>query len=286
MKHKILSIGVMFVLSYVMSITSLAQNKLTRNQILNAVRTHQQSGDSVQVMVGDSVICDSTTTKVTMDVLNDSIANNYSYRLTFTKDGIELDVYNKKNYLYRSIFEYTYMSYGELKAKINKGNLRKVDSYDDTTQTKENNILRLYKGNKVYVSIESYNGRTNVTGNFHKLIKEIKNFVPDISSAFSICEEYEMAADTSLLDSPETSLIVSDESVRFKSKGGEFKKLMITSNTDDWEILEYPDWVLILRNNSNEIILESTKNTTRKDRVGTIKIGSLGEIKEIVIIQR
>ena len=83
MKHKILSIGLILVFGGIMSIKCFAQNKLTRNQILDAVRTHQQDVDSVSISIGESVICDSTTTKITLDVMNDSLAHNYSYRLIF-----------------------------------------------------------------------------------------------------------------------------------------------------------------------------------------------------------
>lgn len=120
MKHKILSIGLILVFGGIMSIKCFAQNKLTRNQILDAVRTHQQDIDSVNISIGDSVICDSTTTKITLDVMNDSLAHNYSYRLIFSKKDIEVDVYNDDNNLYRSVFEYTDFTYENLKAKINK----------------------------------------------------------------------------------------------------------------------------------------------------------------------
>lgn len=49
MKHKILSIGLILVFGGIMSIKCFAQNKLTRNQILDAVRTHQQDIDSVSI---------------------------------------------------------------------------------------------------------------------------------------------------------------------------------------------------------------------------------------------
>ncbi len=41
MKHKILSIGLILVFGGIMSIKCFAQNKLTRNQILDAVRKAQ-----------------------------------------------------------------------------------------------------------------------------------------------------------------------------------------------------------------------------------------------------
>ena len=261
------------------------QNKLTRNQILNAVRTHQQNGDSIVVTAGDTVRCDSTTTKITLEVLNDSAMRYYSYKLTFTKDVIEVDVYNPESNLYRSTFEYDKSSFEKLKTKINKYNLKKVDSYDDIVQAKENSVLKLYRGNKVYMSVESYNGRTNVTNGFHGLVKEIKKLIPNIYSAITICESYELTTDSIPADSVLISLALSEESLKFKSKGGEFKKIKVTCSFDDWEVLECPEWITYSRNNNNEIIFESSKNETKTERKGVVKVGCLGEIKEIAVVQ-
>ena len=284
MKNKVLQLIAIMVLSS-MSGICLAQNKLTRNQILNAVRTHQENADSAQVSVGDSVKCDSITSKITLEIINDSSVHNHSYMLVFTKDEIEVDIYDGESYLYRSTFEYGNSSYEKLKAKINKHKLKKVNYYDDGIVVKENQVLRLYRGSKAYISVESCNGRTNVNKGFHDLVKEIKKLVPDISSAFLMCDEYEESVDSVSLDSVVTSLVLSEESVRFKSKGGEFKKIKVTSNANDWEVLECPEWLTYSRNTNNEIILESSKNDTKNERKGIVKIGCLGVIKEIVVIQ-
>lgn len=260
------------------------QSKLTRNQILNAVRTHQQN-DSIVTCVGDTIKCDSTTTKITLEVLNDSTMHYYSYKLTFTKDDIEVNVYNSETNLYRSTFEYDKSSFDKLKAKISKYNLRKVDSHDDKDKSKENNVLKLYRGNKAYMSVENYNGRTNVSGGFHGLVKEIKKLVPNIYSAITFCESYELTTDSVLAGSISISLALSEESLKFKSKGGEFKKVKVTCSVDDWEVLECPEWITYSRNNSNEIIFESSKNETKAERKGVVKVGCLGEIKEIAVVQ-
>lgn len=283
MNNKVFQFVLMTVFLSVSSVC-FAQTKLTRNQILNAVRTHQQN-DSIVASVGDTIKCDSTTTKITLEVLNDSTMHCYSYKLTFTKDDIEVNVYNSETNLYRSTFEYDKSSFDKLKTKINKYNLRKVDSHDDKDKSKENNVLKLYRGNKAYMSVEKYNGRTNVTDGFHGLVKEIKKLVPNIYSAISFCESYELTTDSVPADSISISLALSEESLKFKSKGGEFKKIKVTCSVDDWEVLECPEWVTYSRNNNNEIIFESSKNEAKAERKGVAKIGCLGEIKEITIIQ-
>ena len=135
------------------------------------------------------------------------------------------------------------------------------------------------------MSVESYNGRTNVTTGFHDLVNEIKKLVPDVSSIFSICETYEELVDSVSSDTTTISLVLSEESIKFKSKGGEFKKIKVTSNTNDWEVLECPEWLTYSRNKNNEVIFESSKNDTKKEKKGVVKIGCLGEIKEIVVTQ-
>lgn len=276
----------MLICAISMSNVIVAQNKLSRNQILNAVREHQHNTDFSHIAVGDSVLCDSATTKITLDIKNDSIAHNYPYRLIFTKENIEVDIYNEGLNMYRSTFEYDDLSYDKLKIMVNECNLKKIDSHDDTILNKENYILSLYQGNKIYMSIERYNGRTNVTTGFYDLVSEIKKLVPDISSVISVCEDYGTIEDTLSIDCSKISLEISEETLRFRSKGGEFKKIEVTCSDGDWEILEYPDWINISKNNNNEIIFESVKNETKSERSGIVRVGSFGIIKEIYIIQK
>ena len=266
---------------------SFAQNKLTRNQILNAVRTHQQNVDSVQVSVGDSVMCDSTTTKITLEVINDSVAKGNTYMLTFTKNEIEVNVYDANTTLYRSTFEYGSQSFGQVKDLINNQNLRKVDSYNDSAIAADSHILKLYRGTKSYMSVENYSGRTNVTHGFNELVIALKEMSPDIASVISFCgysTETELS-DTINSDTINVMLTVDENALVFKSKGGVFKKIKVTCSVDDWEILEYPEWIAVSRNNRNEIILESAKNESKSKRTGIIKVGCLGEMVEVSITQ-
>lgn len=284
MKQIIVIIVGICVLSCVTSFC-YAQNKLTRNQILNAVRTHQESVDSLHAAVGDSVLCDSTITKIALEVTNDSTAHNLRYKLFFAKEGIELEAYNGKTTVYHSTFEYNNSSFEKLKSKVNKYNLRKIDSYDDTIPSKANYVLRLYRGNKAYLSVESYNGRTNVTSGFHGLIKYLKGQITDVASALSICEEFGTPKDTLVSDTVVVSLSLSEETVRFKSKGGEFKKVKVICDTEDWEVIECPEWITLSKNKNSELVLESSKNESRNTRTGIVKVACLGDVKEITIIQ-
>lgn len=272
----------------IVSVTGHAQSSVTRNQILNAVRTHQQNADSDHVAVGDSVLCDSTTTKITLEVINDSVAKGNTYMLTFTKSEIEVDVYDSTTNLYRSTFEYGNSSFEDIKKLVNNQNLRKIDSYNDTVPTEGSHVLKLYRGSKIYMSVENYNGRSNVTQNFDSIVKNLKKMAPNMASVIRYCEfttETEQN-DSIFNDTLSVTLSVNERAVAFKAKGGEFKKIKVTCSLDDWEILEHPDWLTISRNNKNEIILESTKNKSRNKRTGIVKVGCLGEEVEISVTQQ
>lgn len=261
-----------------------AQNKLTRNQIINAVRNHANT-DTTDISLNNAVNCDSTTSKITLEVSNDTITEGHSYLLTFTKKEIELVIFDKDYNLYKSAFEYEKSSYENLKETINKKKLKKVDSYNDSILSSENDILKLYKGNTAYISVESYNHRTNVTEGFHELVSEIKKNMPRFANIIEYYKTTDIENDSLSSDTIKASIIPSMDSVNFKRKGGEFQKIKISCNEKEWEILSYPTWVIISQNSNNEIVLESTRNDTKKHRMGTIKVGCYGEIREIFILQ-
>lgn len=73
--------------------------------------------------------------------------------------------------------------------------------------------------------------------------------------------------------------------LKFKGKGGEFKKAKVTCNYDDWEIIEIPSWVSCSRNEDNEIIIEVEKNPEKEERAGIIKIECGDKYVTLTIIQ-
>lgn len=267
---------------FIMSINCLGQNKLNRNQILDVARTHLQNHNNAQAV--DSVKCDSSTTKLTLEIIDNSISQ--SYMIIFTKKTIEIKVYNIDTILYRSTFEYHESSFEKLKEAVNNYRLKKVEPYNYDL-TDENTILRLYCGDKLSTSVECYNKRTNIIGDFKKLISEIKKMIPEWSSIVDLCKKSEALNDSlsSLPNTICTTISLSDKFLSFKSKGGEYKKVKITCNRD-WELLAFPKWVIVSRNNYDEIVVESTKNNTSQKRIGEIEVGCLGEVKKITILQK
>jgi len=73
--------------------------------------------------------------------------------------------------------------------------------------------------------------------------------------------------------------------LKFKGKGGEFKKAKVKCNYPDWEIVEKPDWVNCSRND-DEIVVEADRNPDKKEeRSGAIIIKCGDESVTLTIIQ-
>lgn len=73
--------------------------------------------------------------------------------------------------------------------------------------------------------------------------------------------------------------------LKFKSKGGELKKAKIMCNYNDWKIADKPDWISCSRNDNDEIIVEATKNPTKEERSGLIKIACDDKEVTLTVIQ-
>lgn len=72
--------------------------------------------------------------------------------------------------------------------------------------------------------------------------------------------------------------------LKFKGKGGEFKKAKIKSNYPDWEIVQKPEWVNCSKNDG-EIVVEAVKNPTKEERSGSIIIECGDKSVTLTIIQ-
>lgn len=73
--------------------------------------------------------------------------------------------------------------------------------------------------------------------------------------------------------------------LKFKGKGGEFKKTKVFCNYPDWEITEIPSWVNCSRNEKDELVIEVEKNPVKKERSGILKIQCGDETATLTIIQ-
>lgn len=72
--------------------------------------------------------------------------------------------------------------------------------------------------------------------------------------------------------------------LKFKGKGGEFKKAKIECNYPDWEITKKPNWVNCSKNDG-EIVVEAIKNPNKEERSGSIIVSCGDKSVTLTIIQ-
>lgn len=80
-------------------------------------------------------------------------------------------------------------------------------------------------------------------------------------------------------------LSVNETVLKFKAKGGQFKKVKVSCNVDGWKVTEHPDWITYSVNNDNEIIIEAEKNPSKEERSGIVKIECRGESVSFAVLQ-
>lgn len=91
--------------------------------------------------------------------------------------------------------------------------------------------------------------------------------------------------DTDLKDvKKDVQLSIDCTYLKFKGKGGEFKKARIECNYPDWEITEKPNWVSCSKNDG-EIVVEAVKNPNKEERSGSIIITCGDKSVTLTIIQ-
>lgn len=91
--------------------------------------------------------------------------------------------------------------------------------------------------------------------------------------------------DTDLKDvKKDVQLSIDCTYLKFKGKGGEFKKARIECNYPDWEITEKPNWVNCSKNDG-EIVVEAVKNPNKEERSGSIIITCGDKSVTLTIIQ-
>lgn len=87
------------------------------------------------------------------------------------------------------------------------------------------------------------------------------------------------------VDTIKVALSVSESVIKFKAKGGEFKKVKVTCNYHDWKVVEHPEWIAYSVSKDNEIVLEASKNPSKEERSGMIKIECRGESVSFAVLQ-
>lgn len=84
----------------------------------------------------------------------------------------------------------------------------------------------------------------------------------------------------------EITLSIAKVYVKFKGKGGEFQKVKVECNDDNWAVSDCPSWVHYSINSEKEIVLEVDKNPSNKEeRSGTLAIKCGDKSATLTIIQ-
>lgn len=73
--------------------------------------------------------------------------------------------------------------------------------------------------------------------------------------------------------------------IKFKGKGGDFQKVKVNCNYEDWEVIEAPDWINYSRNENDELVIEVGRNPLTEERSGNLKVKCGEEEASLTIIQ-
>ena len=73
--------------------------------------------------------------------------------------------------------------------------------------------------------------------------------------------------------------------VKFKGKGGDFQKVKVNCNYEDWEVVEAPEWINYSRNENDELVIEVDRNPLTEERSGNLKVKCGEEEASLTIIQ-
>ena len=194
---------IVFAITFIclVSFTCYAQadsNKVSRNTLVGAIRKIQ--ADSVHIdttasnpsadMSSDTLTCNSKTTSVVIYVSNTSKDNDKPYSLTFTKNGILLEVFSEGLVVYRGTFEYKGTTYKKLLSRINMQQLVRVAPYGKESKEANTITFSAYRNDNCFFTANDNAGVMNVKGNFHPLITYMECLVPDLQK---IIDESETA---------------------------------------------------------------------------------------------
>lgn len=87
------------------------------------------------------------------------------------------------------------------------------------------------------------------------------------------------------VDTIKVTLSVNENILKFKAKGGEFKKVKVSCNVDNWKIIECPEWITCSINKDSEIVVEVSKNPEKVERSGMVKIECRGVYATFAVLQ-
>lgn len=94
------------------------------------------------------------------------------------------------------------------------------------------------------------------------------------------------ARDTARSNDRKVTLTLSVNYLKFKGKGGDFKKVKVNCSRTDWKVVEAPEWVSYSRNEDGELVIEAEKNpSTKEERSASLKVQCGNAFAVLTVIQ-
>lgn len=149
------------------------------------------------------------------------------------------------------------------------------------TISAQNKAIAMFEKAKVcYDSSERKNICDQQIKTSRTIIQNLRAAADNAASAKSQKEaEEEIRKDSAVVEASapkevrqDIKLLFAKNHLAFKAKGGEFKKVKVDCNYEDWKVTETPGWVTVSRNSENELVIETEENTTEDDRAGVVKV--------------
>ena len=143
----------------------------------------------VSSAINDTLSCNSKTTSIVIYVSNTDLDNDKPYSLTFTKNGILLEVFSEGLVVYRGAFEYKGTSYKKLLSRINMQQIVRVAPYGKESKGARSITFSAYRNDECIFTANDNAGVLNVKGNFYPLISYMECLVPDLQKIIDNCED-------------------------------------------------------------------------------------------------
>lgn len=187
----------------VVSSTCMAQDSITnnnnrigRNTLIGTIRKIQT--DSIKIdttlsfelgnYLSDTLKCSNKATSVIVYVCNPSLQDDKPYSLTFTQNGILLEVFSQGLVVYRSSFEYNGITFQKVLSTIDLQQIVRVSPYGEKNTEAKSITFSVYYNEECFFTANDNSGILNVKGNFHPLVNYMESLVPDLQKIIENCD--------------------------------------------------------------------------------------------------
>lgn len=140
------------------------------------------------VLVKDTLVCNAQTTSFVIFVYNPFAQYDKPYAITYTKDGMLLEVYCEDIVICRKKFEYDGITFKKLINLVNMQQLVSVLPHGKIVSGADCTTFSVYQNGLCYFIANDNSGVLNVKGSFEPLILYMKNLIPNLQTIIENCE--------------------------------------------------------------------------------------------------